>query len=144
MKSSQNKLALVFLVVFAFFMNACVHTAPYSERAYYQAVSLKVESLQLIEHASEPYNSHLQEITQLKTNLQIAYEYAANRPDNEFSTKQWAVMIDTSRNLMGGFFVFWQKKQTLSNAFIDNYKRQIGKAFDEIILLEQGKIRRKE
>jgi len=144
MMPSQRKLALIILVVLALLSSACVRTAPFSERAYYQAISLKVESLQLLDHSSEPYNNHLPEINQLKTHLRIAYEYAANRPDNEYSTKQWAVMIDTSRNLMGGFFIFWKTKQTLSDAFIENYKQQVGQAFNEIISLEQGKIRRKE
>ena len=126
----------MFLLVFA----ACSYTAPYSQFAYEQTISLKVEALQLMDKATEPYASHAADVRNLETNLEKAYEYAKGRPKNEISAKQWQILIDPDRNLLGGFLKRWKTKSTLSPTFINEAKGLVSDAFDTISGLESGKI----
>lgn len=115
--------------------------AVFSERAYQQAVSLKVESLELMDQATGNYSNHQQQVEQLKTELQKAYQYAQGRPNNETTTRQWEILIDPERNLLGGFLARWEQEGTMSQVFIDENKKIIADAFDTIIELESGKMK---
>lgn len=136
----------VFRVVIVMTLGAVFSTctpsiSQFNETAYQQAVQLKVESMSLIDKADEPYSGHEEEADQLKQDLLTAYEYAKGRPKNEISTRQWEIMVDPERNLMGGFLVRWKEQETLSPAFIGEYSKVIADAFDTIIGLESGKIK---
>jgi hypothetical protein len=111
----------------------------FSEQAYQQAVSLKVESLELMDKATEAFSEHEQEVAILQTNLQKAYQYAQGRPNNEITTRQWEILIDPERNLLGGFMVRWKQQNSMSESFIEENKGILSDAFDTIIELESGK-----
>lgn len=113
--------------------------ALYNEKAYAQAVSLKIEALDLMDKATDPYEEHQESVDSLKKELSKAYEYAKGRPSNQESTRQWELMKDPERNLLGGFLHRWEQEGTLSTGFIDEAKDLISDAFDTIIELESGK-----
>lgn len=113
--------------------------ALYNEKAYAQAVSLKIEALDLMDKATDPYEEHQESVDSLKKELSKAYEYAKGRPSNQESTRQWELMKDPERNLLGGFLHRWEQEGTLSTGFIDEAKELISDAFDTIIELESGK-----
>lgn len=136
---SSFAFALILLSLYA-----CSYIAPYSHFAYQQATSLKVEALALMDKASEPYANHEKEIKELETKIEKAYEYAKGRPKNEHSTKQWQILKNPNRNLLGGFIKRWQEKSTLSKKFIEEAKRLVADAFDTISGLESGKIKKGE
>ncbi len=117
----------------------CATISPFNEKAYEQATSLKVESLKLMDKASESYSSHETEVDALKLNLEKAYEYAKGRPQNEDSEKQWAIIIDPDRNSLGGFLKRWKDEKTLDKKFIKNAKDLVSDGFDAVIGLESGK-----
>jgi hypothetical protein len=114
--------------------------APYNETAYENATKLKVESLALMDKATEPYSEHQQEVEELMIKIDQAYEFSKGLPKNELSTKQWQILMDPDRNLFGGFIKMWKEKSTLSQPFVDNMKRQVSKGYDQIIELESAKI----
>lgn len=111
----------------------------FNARAYEQATALKVESLTLMEKATEPYAEHTSAVDALQQELEKAYEFARGRPNNEISAQQWKILIDPERDLLGGFFRNWKENSSLSDAFVREKQRQIGQAFDTIIELESGK-----
>tara|TARA_R100001143_G_scaffold63594_1_gene73145 strand:- start:4095 stop:4550 length:456 start_codon:yes stop_codon:yes gene_type:complete len=113
----------------------------FSETAYQQAVELKILSLQLMDHASEPFENHRDDIRVLRHELLKAYEFAKGRPDNEFTTEQWEIMMDPEQYMIGGFLNRWEQQGTLSESFIAEAKVTIAEGFDTIIGLESGKIR---
>lgn len=113
--------------------------AVFSEQAYQQAVSLKVESLDLMDKATENFSAHQTAVEQLQTDLQKAYQYAQGRPKNETTTRQWEILIDPEGNLLGGFLARWEEKGNMSEVFIEENKKIISDAFDTIIELESGK-----
>ena len=83
-------------------------------------------------------------IEEFQTKLDQAYEYAKGRPKNELSTRQWEILKDPDRHLLGGFISRWKNEDKLGKTFIDNAKEGlIMQAFDQIIGLESGKIKKK-
>ena len=112
----------------------------YSDSAYRQAVELKVVSLDLIEHATQPFGAYDDEVRALRLELEKAYEFSKGRPDNEFSTQQWAIMIDPERNMLGGFLRRWEERGSMPEVFVNEARQNIADGFDTIIDLESGKI----
>jgi len=124
---------------------AAVSCAPsialFNERAYDQATTLKVEALALMEKATEPFADHEEAVEALQIKVDAAFEYARGRPKNELSARQWEVMRDPERNLLGGFLSRWRQQGSLGAAFVTEAARLVADAFDQIIGLESGKIR---
>ncbi len=120
---------------------SCSTISTFSQYAYEQAVSLKVESLNLMDKAAEEFSANKDAVEDLKTKLLKSYEYSKGRPKNEISTKQWEILISPDRNLLGGFLKRWESSGTLSRAFIEDSKGLVSDAFDTIIGLESGKIK---
>lgn len=114
--------------------------ALYSEKAYDQAVTLKVKSLRLMDKAGEPYGSHQEEIEALLFEMDKAHEYAKGRPRNELSARQWELLKDPGANLLGGFMMRWKEQDVLPPYFLREAKAVVSEAFDAIIGLESGKI----
>ena len=113
----------------------------FDPQAYNQAVSLKVDALVLMGAAMEPYAQHEAEAKALAVRLDKAFEYAQGKPRNELSARQWQILKDPERHLLGGFMARWQKDSTLGRAYIGEKKVQVGQAFDQIIGLESGKLK---
>ena len=139
----KKYLKILYPFVFLFILNFqyCTPVSTFSETAYTQAVRLKVESLRLMNKAIDGYSNHSGEVDSLKQKLEFAYEFAKGRPNNEFSTKQWEIMISPDRNLIGGFLRIWKEVLILSPIFVNEAKGVIGDAFDQIIGLESGKLK---
>ncbi|MPT26450.1 MAG: hypothetical protein E2602_05910 [Achromobacter sp.] len=117
----------------------CSTTSPFSEKAYEQATSLKVEALATMDRATEPFPTQKQAIEALSSNIEKAYEYAKGRPHNEETTGQWEIIKDPKRNSLGGFLAFWKKNTVLGTHFIGEAKIIVSDGFDTIIELESGK-----
>lgn len=132
--------ALYLLIISSMLITACSSISVYSPEAYKQAVDLKIESLNLMSSATMPYSNYEEDVAFLKTELSKAYEFAKGRPNNEISTKQWEILIDENRNLLGGFLKRWQDEDTLSEKFVTEEQKLVSDAFDTIIGLESGKI----
>ena len=112
--NSRNRIIVVFqflLLIVLFGLTACRYISPYSQFAYQQATSLKVEALALMDKATEPYENHKKEVEELQTKIEKVYEYIKGQPKNELSARQWEILKDPERNLLGGFLKRWKKSQ---------------------------------
>lgn len=138
MRTNTARMQFIWLAVLIL-LAGCSTIAPFSQKAYEQATSLKVEALATMDKASEPYANHKQSIDELKLNIEKAYEYAKGRPQNEEATKQWTIIKDPSRNSLGGFLNRWENKSTLNKVFIQEAKEIVADGFDAVIELESGK-----
>jgi hypothetical protein len=118
--------------------------APFSQQAYDLAVTLKVESLALMQQATEAYTKHEESVRALRLKLDRAYEYAKGRPKNEESTQQWGLLANPDGHLLGGFLRRWEEQSTLDRTFVSEARNVVGKAFDTVIELESGKLRPKD
>lgn len=140
-KNLNNTILTSFLLSGILILNSCSFVPDLSEKAYSKAVRLKVQTLDLMDKATEGYSKHADEVDSLKKELSFAYEYAKGRPDNELITEKWDIMINPERNLIGGFLKIWKEDLILSPIFVSEAQVVIGKAFDTIIELESGKIK---
>jgi hypothetical protein len=133
-------IALHLFIISTILLTACSSISVYSPEAYKQAVDLKIESLNLMSSATMPFSDYEEDVAFMKTELSKAYEFAKGRPNNEISTKQWEILIDENRNLLGGFLKRWENDETLSEMFVTEAQKLVSDAFDTIIGLESGKI----
>lgn len=111
----------------------------HSPTAYKNATSLKAETLAIMDKATEQYSQHKDRAEKIVVDLSKAHEYVKGLPRNSISTKQWKKLIDKKGDLIGKFFTRWKDDGTLLAKFIDEFKRIVEEAFDEIICLEANK-----
>ena len=137
----RNKVPAVVLISVFLLSSSCATISTFSPAAYEQATSLKVDALTLMDKATDPFNGHGSEAEALSSRVEKAYEFAKGRPKDEVSTRQWAILKDPDRNLLGGFLKRWKEKSTLSSVFIAQAKGLVADAFDRIIGLESGKVK---
>lgn len=130
-------LMLLFLLAFA----ACSTISTYDQMAYLQAVNTKVDALALMSNAVEPFTNHEKQVAEFMIELDKAYEYEVGRPLNKNTIKQWDILRDPNRDLLGGFLREWKEDGKLLPVYVQRKKAQIGMAFDQIIQLESGKIK---
>ncbi len=122
-------------------LGACSTISRFDQYAYSQATSIKVDALNLMDSAIEPYAQHQTSVASVMTSMNKIYEYEKNRPKNGISGKLWAMLKDSTGNMYGGFIKRWQREGKLDATFIQESKRLIGQSFDQISQLESGKMR---
>lgn len=134
----SNKL---FIFILLMLLCSCATISRYDQYAYNQAVSIKVDALNLMDSAIDNYQQHQPAVANMMTSIEKIYEYEKNRPKNAISEKMWAMIRDTSGHLYGVFIKRWQREGHLDKGFIQESKRLIGQSFDQISQLESGKIK---
>ena len=122
----------------------CATISSFDQYAYTQTTSLKVDALNTMDLAVNEYKIQEATVQELQTKLQKVYEYEKNRPKNEITLKMWDVLLNPDGHLVGGFLNRWQKDGKLSKTFIDNDKKIVSDAFDQIAGLESHKIKPSE
>ena len=127
------------LVLFSF--TACATISSFDQYAYTQTTSLKVDAMNIMDLANEDYTLHEKSVQELQTKLQKAYEYEKNRPKNEITIKLWDKILDTNGHLLGGFLKRWETDDKLNAVFIQEEKKIVADAFDQIAGLESNKIK---
>jgi hypothetical protein len=141
MKTLIAKKHSFFLVLIALFALAgCASISTFSQHAYLQTTSLKVDVLNVMSKAEAPYSTHETEVETVKTNLQKLYEYERNRPKNDISVGMWEKILD-DKALLGGFLNRWKDEGTLGTYYIEEEKKLVAEAFDKIAGLESKKIK---
>lgn len=120
---------------------ACSTISKFDQYSYTQSTSLKVDALNLMDRATEPYDQHQAEVLKIKSDLDKIYEYEKNRPKNQVTEKMWVVIRDSTGHLFGGFVKRWQKEGKLDAVFIQEARTLVSQSFDQISQLESGKIK---
>lgn len=137
-----RRVQCVCLLCLFFVLAGCSNLSPpYDAVAYQAATSLKVDALRLMALAETDYPQNAEQVNKFLISLKKAYEYANGRPKNELVAKQWEIMLDPERNLLGGFLSRWKEQGRLSQIFIAGAQGNVAMAFDQIIGLESGKIK---
>ncbi|MDR2802531.1 MAG: hypothetical protein LBB31_04860 [Prevotellaceae bacterium] len=136
----KNKIAA--LLLSAVMVASCATISLFDQHAYERTTSLKVDALHVMSAATEDYAAHVQDIETLQLNLQKAYEYEKNRPNNDITTQMWALLLNPEEHLLGGFFTLWKEEGKLGETAVSRSKQQVGEAFDKIAGLESKKIKK--
>lgn len=130
----------LWLMITLLFLAACTPLiGPYSPTAYQNATSLKVETLALMDKATEPYEQHKADVDRLYIELDKAYEYDKGLQANKTSADQWKIVTQGENSIVHRFFMDWAKNKTLPDLYITEKKKNVGQGFDEIICLEVSK-----
>jgi hypothetical protein len=132
-------------IVFTF-LSACTTISTYDQYAYADAVGLKVDTLNLVGVATESYDSHAKEISDLTVRLDKAYEYDRGRPMNQKSVQLWEYLLftkpdDPDSGVYQRFIQLWKTQGRLSAGAVALKKKTLSRDFDRIIGLESGKIK---
>jgi hypothetical protein len=143
MRVSPMRLTSGITLALPLLLAACALITHYDPTSYKNATDLKAEALILMDQAKEPPATHAAAIDAVLLKLQQAYEYERGKGDpNRFTVGQWAILVDPNRDLLGGFLRKWRADNAPQGAvFIDEKKKQVAKAFDEIIALERAKVK---
>ncbi|ADQ79028.1 conserved hypothetical protein, secreted [Paludibacter propionicigenes WB4] len=129
------------LLVIIVTLAACATISSFDQYAYVQTTSLKVDALNTMQLATTDYTANEKTVQELQTKLQKAYEYEKNRPKNEITLKLWTILLNPEGHLLGGFIHRWEKDKKLNAIFIQEEKKIVGDAFDQIAGLESQKIK---
>lgn len=137
-----DRRALVWLAALLLLVG-CATITSYDPTSYKLATDLKAESLSLMEKAIGPPGPHREEIEALRIQLRKAYEYEAGKGSpNALTVKQWKILRDPEGGLIGGFLAKWEREDTgQSKIFLDAAMKNVAEAFDEIIKLENHKVK---
>ena len=133
----RNLTLLILLVSFF----GCATISSFDQYAYTQTTSLKVDVLNTMDLAVNEYKTQEATVQELQTKLQKVYEYEKNRPKNEITFNMWDMLLNPDGHLVGGFLKRWKTDGKLSKTFIDNDKKIVSDAFDQIAGLESHKIK---
>ena len=137
----HTRLSRIFMTGTLIIFSACSTISKFDQYSYTQATSLKVDALNAMGHAAEPYALHQAEVAKVKADIDKIYEYEKNRPKNVVTEKMWVVIKDTTGNLFGGFVRRWQQEGKLDAVFIKEAQGLVSASFDQISQLESGKIK---
>jgi len=138
-RATMHKLTLLLLLLS---FVGCSSISTFDQHAYIQTTSLKVDALNLMTQATDSFSIHAKNVAEVKTNLQKIYEYERNRPKNEVTVKMWDLLLNSDGHLLGGFLKRWEDKSVLGATFVNEEKKIISDAFDQIAGLESGKIKK--
>lgn len=146
----RPKIHIIFLCAPLILMLAgCPTIAPYSQKSYENATTIKAEALVLIsKSADEDFDANKSNVDSLKLDVEKAYEYANGIPKNGRISQMWALLKNENRK--GSLFDvlnLWKEKHKFDPSFLDGVpeknipgiKEQLSKEFDQIIGLESGK-----
>ncbi len=137
LKLTRQLTLVLVLISFA----ACASISSFDQYAYTQTTSLKVDALNTMSLAIKEYSASEKTVQELQTNLQKVYEYEKNRPKNEITLQLWDKLLDANGHLLGGFIMRWQNEKKLNAVFVQEEKKIVAEAFDQIAGLESHKIK---
>jgi len=89
--------------------------------------------------ATTSFSKHKSDIEKLTVELSKAHEFVKGVPSNSISSKQWEILIKPDGDLMGKFWLKWEKQSKLNKVIIDEFKKIVADSFDQIICLEVNK-----
>ncbi|WP_166922002.1 hypothetical protein [Flavobacterium poyangense] len=136
MKYLKVKL-LPFLFLF-FATTSCISTktALFDVYSYQKTTAIKVEATALMAKANTPYTSHKKDVEIVLLDIEKLLEYEKNKPDNEITFAMWKLLTDKEKNLLTGFFKRWETKETFTEDFLEESKKQVIDALDLLIQYE--------
>lgn len=129
-----------FLFLFiSLILSSCVSTALFDQHSFDNTISAKVETLGLMDSATEEFSLHTEAVKEHLQELQKVYEYDKRRTHNDITTKMWEIILDDNRNSVAGFLQRWKQNGAMNKAFIGEAKIQVEEAFDLLLDFENAK-----
>lgn len=138
----QKKLRIVCVVIAAcLIMTGCRTISAFDSVSFQRSSVLKARILVLMDHAGEPYEKYTDKVDSLMVESLAIYALDKARERNENTTHQWYLMLGNKTAILTGFFYVWKQKKILPEVFIDEAKSKVSDGFDEILKLENAKLK---
>lgn len=130
-------------VVLSFLLAGCATITVYDPTSYKNATDLKAESLLLVQQSTDSSDKHVPEINKVRIELQQNFEYEKGKGKlNSLTVQQWQLLADPEGKLLAGLLKKWEaQNKGFSPAFVEGVSKNISDAFDDIIRLEQYKVK---
>jgi hypothetical protein len=130
-------LACASLLVGQFSCETITSSTTFSPSALATDTELKADSLALIDRAKNkaPYTGVATDVDALMAKVDSAIAAEQRRTKNTPTIAQWKKIKEELTSL----FALWKSKGTLSPAFVDNARKQVGNLFDILINTENDK-----
>lgn len=138
LKGKNHLIVMVFAILM---LLSCATISTFDQQAYSLTVSVKVDAMNTMDMAVDDYSTHEASVKALQTELQKTYEYEKNRPRNSITVQLWDKLLDKNGHLLGGFLARWQNEKKLNAIYVQEAKKLVDKAFDQIAGLESKKIK---
>lgn len=139
--SATSHLAILSIL---FMLIGCISISNFDQYAYTNTTILKVDAMSIMDLSSVDYETHQRDVQNLRNDIQKLYEYEKNRPKNEITLQLWDKLMNKDGHLLGGFLKKWEDDSQLNETFINESKKLVGNAFDQIAQLESKKIKKSE
>lgn len=132
----RSAIATVLVLLLA----SCTSIAARDNVAIENATDLKVEVRNLMAKSTEPATQHEQAITFVLLRAEQALEYAKTKQNNDETIRQYEILLDPNRSLLGGYLGLWRGSESgMSEEFSSAVNENIQDALDEIVRLERAK-----
>lgn len=118
-------------------------TSLYDHFTYTETIQTKLEALSLMDKSTRPFIDSEDQVTNLKNEMERMVIYERGKQKNQITQKMWE-LISSDEHLMGSYLKLWEEKGQLNEAFKDEAKPQIEKAFDLMIHYEEQKDKKSE
>ena len=142
---SQSRLLLYFIAL-TLSVSSCKTIAYYDDGSFVKTAELKAKTLVLISHSDEDFKEYRAKVDDIMVMAETIYAMQKARELNYLTVKQWDIMMKGtgigSKSILPEFFSMWKKKGKLNDFFIEEAKGQVSIAFDEILKLEDKKLRK--
>lgn len=144
-KSTISFVAFLFAAISIQF-SSCKTIAYHDANSFVKTAELKAKTLVVISHANEDFSKYADKVDDLMVMAETIYAMQKARELNYLTVKQWELLIRKTGpqklSILYDFFDMWKKRGTLNEYFVGEAKEQIGAAFDEILKLEDKKLRK--
>ncbi len=137
------------LLSFMALQNACMTPliSLYDAETFKDAADLKSSCLVLMDHAAtDQFSEHSKEVDQVMASAWGLYERQKIRRQNKLTIRQWQLLMDDNaqpgtKAILPPFFERWKKEGKVGAVYLEEKKKNVAAAFDEILKLEGAKLR---
>ena len=103
---------------------------------------LKLDAISLMKRGTKSFSAMKTEIMDFKAKVDDQIQYEKDRgPKNDQTVKMWELMMDPTKNLLGGFLSRWETEGKLTGIFVKETAKVVSSNFDKIMKLEKKKRR---
>lgn len=125
-----------FLLGIALLSSSCATL--YDHYTFTETVETKVQIQNLIDQSVTPYAENKLQINTFQNQLQKMLIYERAKGKNEITLKMWE-FINNSNSSINKFLALWEEQNTLSPAFIEEFRAPITRIFDLMVAYENNK-----
>lgn len=134
------KHTIVVVICYTLFISCnSFRTAIFDQYSLQKTIEIKVDASNLMSKADLSYDNSLEEVMELRLDIQKILEYEKNKPNNAITYAMWQKLADNDKNLLAGFFKKWKEEKILNTFFINEAKIQIEDALNLLISYESKK-----